>query len=181
MMKITGGLTIAILTLVFLIAISSMVYMTQPTNAYLMLPAQTFTGSEGIYLVKLTFTYPDTSTNVIDVVPANYSNGVSVPENSLLVSIYMYANISATRYTTYIQSNTWFWYTLTNPLGVNIQDYGNKVDFGYAYFDNGTLISGSYTQTYSADADYYTTFKWYYINVYMTAGTWALNIQLYLL
>jgi len=150
----------------------------QPTTASLMFTnAQTYTGTEGISKLIFNTNYPDGSTVLLTLLRADFTSGVAVPINTYLVSLTIYSNVSATRYTATPTANTWYNVTLTAPNTIVVYTTQYKVDSAYAYFDNGTLIGTGY----QASADYYMVAKTFTIQKTLTVGTWILDISLYLL
>jgi hypothetical protein len=150
----------------------------QPTTASLMFTnAQAFTGTEGISKLYFATNYPDGSSVGLTLLRADFSSGLSVPINVYLVSLTIYSNVSATRYTATPTANTWYNVTLTAPNTVVAYSTQYKVDSAYAYYNNGTLIGTGY----SALADYYMVAKTFTMQKTLTVGTWILDISLYLL
>jgi hypothetical protein len=150
---------------------------TQPTLAYIMASPQTFTGTEGFSKLTFQLTYPDSTSVTSTVLRANFASGLQVPINTYFVTLTLYANISATRYSANPALNTWYEVKLTNPAAVEVYSASNLVDSAYAFFDNGTYIGSGYY----ASADYYMVAKTFSILTTLTTGVWVLDLTVYLL
>ena len=159
------------------VLVSMMVFIPSQSNmAVFSVSASPYFSEEGFYKILFGFSGVDGSYSV-ELYADDFSSGVSVPVGTELISIVLYANVSAARYTVSPSTNTWMNLTVQYPTSLTAYTGNYKVDACYAYNStDGFLGTG-----YQASAEYYNVIRTFYVMKTLTEGIWLVTGSIYIL